>query len=180
MRIVVLMFPLAFAASACAQHPETWSYPSSSPPPPSGEARSPIDSVAISEAMLQAHNDIRSQVGMPPLIWSDQLASVAEDWAYHLVATDTFQHRPHNQFGENLYMISGGSASPSDVVAAWAKEARQYDIRSNTCTGVCGHYTQIVWADTRRVGCAVAADQSREVWVCDYDPPGNYLGFRPY
>jgi pathogenesis-related protein 1 len=179
MRIVVLLLPLAFAVSACAQHPETWSYPSSFPPP-GYEDRSPIDSVTISEAMLQAHNDVRSQVGVPPLIWSDQLASVAEDWASHLLATHTFQHRPRNQFGENLYMISGGSASPFDVVTAWASEARQYDIRSNTCTGVCGHYTQIVWGNTQAVGCAVAADQFREVWVCDYDPPGNYVGFRPY
>jgi pathogenesis-related protein 1 len=180
MRIVVLLLPLAFAVTACAQYPDARSYPSSSLSPPGYPLRSPFDSVMIPGAMVLAHNAVRRQVGVPPLLWSDELASVAQVWANHLLATRTFQHRPHNQFGENLYMISGGSVSSPDVVAAWADEARQYDIRSNTCSGVCGHYTQIVWANTRVVGCAVAADQYQQVWVCNYDPPGNYVGFRPY
>jgi len=180
MRMTFWLVPLAFAVSGCAQYPEALSYPSESPTPPEYESRSPIDFATISEAMIEAHNAVRRQVGVPPLIWSDQLASVADDWANHLMATHTFRHRTDSRYGENLYMISGGSASPSDVVAAWADEATHYDIRSNTCFGVCGHYTQIVWANTRAVGCAVAADQSQQVWVCDYDPPGNYVGFRPY
>jgi hypothetical protein len=66
------------------------------------------------------------------------------------------------------------------VVASWADEARGYNVSANSCTGVCGHYTQIVWRKTRSVGCAVAADPGREVWVCEYDPPGNVVGYRPY
>jgi hypothetical protein len=38
----------------------------------------------------------------------------------------------------------------------------------------------MVWRDTREVGCAVATDTEREVWVCEYYPPGNVAGFRPY
>jgi len=128
------------------------------------------------QKMLDAHNAIRSRVGLPPLVWSDQLAKVAQDWANHLIATD----RPNNRYGENIYAISGGHATPAEVVDLWAKEARGYDIRSNACSGVCGHYTQIVWAKTRAVGCAVARNPQREVWVCNYDPPGNVIGFRPY
>jgi hypothetical protein len=45
---------------------------------------------------------------------------------------------------------------------------------------VCGHYTQIVWRNTKSVGCAVARGKGVEVWVCNYDPPGNYAGQRPY
>jgi len=45
---------------------------------------------------------------------------------------------------------------------------------------VCGHYTQIVWRDTKQVGCGVARDNRREIWVCNYDPPGNWVGHRPY
>jgi pathogenesis-related protein 1 len=66
------------------------------------------------------------------------------------------------------------------VVNAWAAESRNYDYRSNCCRGVCGHYTQIVWAGTQEVGCAVARGGRREVWVCNYDPPGNWAGKRPY
>jgi pathogenesis-related protein 1 len=134
----------------------------------------------ISSPMVQAHNAVRSRVGVPPLVWSDQLAKVAQGWANRLLVTHAFSHRPNNQYGENLYMISGGSASPSEVVSSWANEAKGYDIHTNTCTGICGHYAQIVWAKTRAVGCAVATDQYQEVWVCNYDPPGNYMGYRPY
>ena len=134
----------------------------------------------MAQEMLDAHNAIRARVGVPPLVWSDQLAQVAQDWADHLIATGALSHRPNNRYGENIYAISGGHAAPAEVVDLWAKEARGYDIRSNTCSGVCGHYTQIVWAKTRTVGCAVAIDRRREVWVCNYDPPGNVIGFRPY
>ena len=116
-------------------------------------------STPMSQAMLDAHNAIRARVGVPPLVWSDQLAQVAQDWANHLIATGALSHRPNNRYGENIYAISGGHATPAEVVDLWAKEARGYDIRSNTCSGVCGHYTQIVWAKTRAVGCAVATDR---------------------
>jgi pathogenesis-related protein 1 len=130
--------------------------------------------------MLEAHSAVRTRVGVPPLVWSDQLAEVAKDWAAHLIATGGLSHRPDNRYGENLYAISGGTVSPAQVVDFWAAEARGYDIRSNSCRGVCGHYTQIVWGKTRAVGCAVATDRRREVWVCNYDPPGNVIGYRPY
>jgi pathogenesis-related protein 1 len=65
-------------------------------------------------------------------------------------------------------------------VDGWASEAAQYDYKTNRCTGTCGHYTQLVWRDTKEVGCAVARSANREVWACDYAPPGNYIGMRPY
>jgi uncharacterized protein YkwD len=130
--------------------------------------------------MLEAHNDIRARVGVSPLVWSAHLAEVAQDWAAHLIATGGLFHRPDNRYGENIYAISGGFASPAQVVASWADEARAYDIRSNTCAGTCGHYTQIVWKKTREIGCGIATDRRREVWICNYDPPGNVVGFRPY
>jgi pathogenesis-related protein 1 len=130
--------------------------------------------------MLDAHNAVRARVGVAPLIWSPQLAVAAQEWANHLLTTGAFAHRPANRYGENLYTISGGAASPAQVVAAWASEARGYEPNGNTCYGVCGHYTQIVWRTTRAVGCAAASNGHREVWVCEYDPPGNVIGNRPY
>ena len=63
--------------------------------------------------MLDAHNAIRAHVGVPPLVWSDNLAEVAQDWANHLIATGGLSHRPNNIYGENIYTISGGTATPS-------------------------------------------------------------------
>jgi len=105
---------------------------------------------------------------------------VAQNWADTLLARKEFVHRPNSSYGENLFDVNGAGATPGQVVESWATEARNYDYSSNKCSGVCGHYTQIVWGDTKEVGCAVARGGGREVWVCEYDPPGNWVGKRPY
>jgi pathogenesis-related protein 1 len=75
---------------------------------------------------------------------------------------------------------SGGTTSPAQAVGNWAEEAHGYDLRGNISAGVYGHYTQIVWEKVQAVGCAVAIERRREVWVCNYDPCGNVIGYRPY
>ena len=130
--------------------------------------------------IVAAHNEIRAQVGVPPLTWSGRLEEVAEDWAKTLLSRREFSHRPNGKLGENLFMITGARSSSAEVIRVWANESRDYDYKSNRCRDVCGHYTQIVWRDTKKVGCAVARDNRREIWVCNYDPPGNWVGHRPY
>jgi uncharacterized protein YkwD len=136
----------------------------------------------IQEQMLVAHNSLRKSAGVPPLTWSNHLASVAQEWASTLVKTGKFAHRPKNKYGENIFEARGYHASPSEVVGEWAAEAKDYDRAKNTCRAgaVCGHYTQLVWRSTRQVGCGVARGGGREVWVCNYDPPGNWIGERPF
>ena len=136
--------------------------------------------MAQSAEMLTAHNSVRAQLKIAPLTWSERIARNAQEWADKLLAEKRFAHRPNSRYGENLYEIIGGRASPAQVVGDWASEASDYDYGSNKCRKVCGHYTQIVWAATKEVGCAIARDGRREVWVCNYDPPGNYVGRRPY
>ena len=130
--------------------------------------------------MLAAHNAARARVKVAPLAWSDRLAALAQNWADTLLARKEFVHRPNSKYGENLFDMTGAGASAWQVVDGWAAEARTYDYDANTCSGVCGHYTQIVWGDTKEVGCAVARGGGREVWVCEYAPPGNWVGKRPY
>ena len=133
------------------------------------------------EEILDAHNRVRAQTGAPPLTWSDQLAAVAQQWADYLLRSGEFCHRTPSRFGENLFEIRGRPAPPTLSVDRWAAEAADYDAGRNSCrSGVrCGHYTQIIWRATKRVGCAVARAGNREVWVCNYDPPGNVIGQRP-
>ena len=135
---------------------------------------------ALARDMVAAHNAARARVGTAPLAWSDRLATVAQVWANHLMGSGQFVHSHNPKYGENLYEIEGASATTAEVINAWAVEIRDYDYRSNSCRAVCGHYTQMVWNDTKEVGCAVARGGRREVWVCEYDPPGNWLGRQPY
>jgi len=140
-----------------------------------------------------AHNQWRTQVDAPALIWSDTLATSALSWSKHLAADGCLmKHSTGGSYGENIYWASPLSFSDGtrivqgvkdqDVVDAWGSEITFYDYASNSCKGgVCGHYTQVVWKDTREVGCGmtVCGDQA-QIWVCRYSPAGNMMGQRPY
>jgi uncharacterized protein YkwD len=146
------------------------------------------------------HNRIRSKHNLPPLAWSDSLASYAQEWANELADNKgcKMEHRPSSGpfkqlHGENLYWASAiqwqdGRREAQDVnlrkvVDSWASEEQDYDYASNTCAPgkQCGHYTQIVWKSTTAVGCAFkqCSDKS-QLWVCNYSPAGNYIGQKPY
>jgi uncharacterized protein YkwD len=127
-----------------------------------------------------AHNAERSKAGVAPLRWSRDLARHAQAWADRLAADGcALEHHGDDPYGENLFW-SSASASASAVVAEWAAESRHYNHRTNACRGICGHYTQVVWSATRSLGCGVARCGTAEVWVCNYDPPGNVVGRAPY
>lgn len=134
----------------------------------------------VAQETLAAHNALRARMKLSPFQWSASLAAVSKKWADTLLSQNRFAHNPKSRYGENLFMIRGGAATPAMVVEDWASESRDYDYRRNSCRGTCGHYTQLVWRRTRSVGCGVARGRGREIWVCSYDPPGNVVGQRPY
>lgn len=137
--------------------------------------------------MLDAHNQIRRNAKPtpnPPLedfTWDEKLVESAQKWANGC----KFEH---SGSGENLFATSDPvPKTPTYVVNSWADEVHDYSYGSNSCSGVCGHYTQIVWRDTERVGCAFAKcpnianiDWEGFLWVCHYEYPGNYVGEKPY
>ena len=143
-------------------------------------AMATLGQAPIERDILAAHNSVRAKVGVAPLVWSKELEAAARQWADKLLASGEFGHTPDLNYGQNLFEIRGRRASAAQVVGDWAGEAKNYNAASNRCRGVCGHYTQIVWRNTKQVGCAVAGNEQREVWVCNYDPPGNVTGQRPF
>lgn len=73
-------------------------------------------------------------------------------------------------------MGTSGASSPSDVVSAWVSERGQYDFNSGGFSMETGHFTQVVWIGTERVGCAMRTCGGMDLWVCNYDAPGNVQG----
>jgi pathogenesis-related protein 1 len=160
-----------------------------------GTATTTSVSVSSSE-MVSAHNQVRGKHGLSGLQWSGELANYAQEWANHLKNTNrcNMRHRPpSSKHGENLFWASPmewsdgknelQAISSRRVVEDWASEEKFYNYQRNSCQRgqMCGHYTQIVWRDTKKVGCAVAvcSDKS-QIWVCNYSPAGNYVGIKPY
>ncbi|GLT29037.1 hypothetical protein SLA2020_048520 [Shorea laevis] len=135
---------------------------------------------------LFTHNMVRAAKWELPLLWDFQLEKYARWWAGQRKADCKPQHSfPEDDFklGENIYWGSGSDWKPGDAVSAWADEEKYYDYVTNSCQEgqMCGHYTQIVWKDTRRIGCArVVCDGGDVFMTCNYDPRGNYIGERPY
>ncbi|RHN71850.1 hypothetical protein MtrunA17_Chr2g0281271 [Medicago truncatula] len=133
---------------------------------------------------VNAHNDARRQVGVGDIVWDNTVASFAQDYANQRKGDCQLIHSGGGgRYGENLAW-SSGDMSGSDAVKLWVNEKADYNYNSNTCASgkVCGHYTQVVWRNSQRVGCAkVRCDNNRGTFItCNYDPPGNYVGEKPY
>lgn len=64
---------------------------------------------------------------------------------------------------------------------AWYNEVYEYDYYENFSLtsgppSGSGHFTQVVWKDTERLGCGTKGNYV----VCRYAPPGNYRTSRTY
>lgn len=138
--------------------------------------------------ILEAHNAARSEVGSPALTWSESVARYAKEWADHLASTThRIQHRPHSgkwaqKYGENLFMGSAGHYGVGDAVASWYTEKSAYHggVIEMSRFYTYGHYTQLVWKNTKELGCAKVECNGNIIIVCNYDPPGNMVGYTPY
>ncbi|MEI5524724.1 pathogenesis-related family 1 protein [Streptomyces brasiliscabiei] len=131
---------------------------------------------------LTVVNKARADVGVPPLVWDEPLASHARSWAKVRVADCELVHS-NSRFGENLAKGSNPRYSLADAARLWLGEKSDYDRPSNACVNgrECLHYTQLVWRSSTRVGAAKA--RCGDGWtyvVANFDPPGNWSGRRPY
>jgi len=147
-------------------------------------------SPAEARDLVAFHNRARVEVGVGEISWSVELAHYAQQWADHLARQSVFEHRPAQQrrYGENL---AGGSASSYSVIDAarqWYAEKPLYrppGAPFSVQLMPAGHYTQMVWKDTRRIGAGKAVCRSGRFrgWVfivCNYDPAGNLVGQPAY
>ncbi|XP_056089987.1 peptidase inhibitor 16-like isoform X2 [Rhinichthys klamathensis goyatoka] len=143
--------------------------------------------------IVDMHNKLRSQVQpsaafMQKVVWDETLRVVAEAYAAKCI----WDHNPDLQkltLGENLYLTTGPFNATAATVS-WFEENVDYNYENKFCPEdkMCGHYTQMVWADTNRIGCATHFCDTVEglgfskstLLVCDYYPQGNVPGHFPY
>ena len=67
----------------------------------------------------------------------------------------------------------------STIVQWWYDEEPLYDYNNPGFSPETGHFTQVVWKGTTEIGCGFTTGCSpgyANVWVCQYSPPGNFLG----
>ncbi len=137
--------------------------------------------------LIALHTKIRAEVKAEPLTWSNELAAFAQKWADHLAATKCdLAHRPSSGewkqiYGENLFVGSAKFFTVADAVKLWESEKKNYKGQAiGNGSANSEHYTQLVWKNTKQVGCGKAVCKDNLIVVCNYDPPGNIAGQLPY
>jgi uncharacterized protein YkwD len=129
------------------------------------------------KAALKAHNEYRKKHHAPPLELSDDLCKVAQAWADKIAANDKMEHS-ENGYGENIHWSSANVTDGKAPVEHWYSEVKDYkfagdlDYQRGT-----GHFTQVVWKDTKELGIAKATGKSGGTYVvANYNPSGNFVG----
>ena len=135
--------------------------------------------------ILAAHNAERIRAGVAPLAWDPALGNSAAAYAQQMAMTGVFEHsdrKARRGIGENLWMGSHGAYSVETMVGSFINEKRYFMpgvFPNNSTTGNwadVGHYTQLIWPATTRVGCALASTRSTDYLVCHYATAGNIDG----
>ncbi|XP_033753780.1 GLIPR1-like protein 1 [Pecten maximus] len=156
---------------------------------------------------LEAHNYFRAKEGakdMQAMTWSRAIKKTAATWAQECL----WDHSPSSDrkitwggkqvsVGENLFWSSAKTLNVTKVVNIWYDEKDDYNFKEGSCARgeVCGHYTQVVWSTSNKLGCAAVSCQplyklkddkrvklTSLAWlvVCQYAPGGNIKDKKPY
>src|SRR3954447_11216094 len=134
-----------------------------------------VNTADLVNSVLTVHNRERAVVGSPPLTWSDTLATSAKAWAEHLIATDKMEHDLESAasgVGENIATFYSSSGKDTDYGQdLWVNEKADWH------DGVLSHYGQMIWKNTKEVGCGTASaggqsgnGQTANFLVCRYTP----------
>nr|XP_039256338.1 peptidase inhibitor 16-like [Styela clava] len=145
------------------------------------------------EWIVEQHNKIRSNVttnasNMLKMSWSVELERLATNYSSKCV----FEHNENrkslefNSVGENLFVIKSTDGYPlfKNAIQTWEAEKREYRYMYSCIS--CGHYTQVIWATTYKVGCGYAVYRTGTTVynstsiVCNYGPSGNKAATLPY
>jgi uncharacterized protein YkwD len=122
------------------------------------------------QEILFLHNKIRTQHQAANLIWDNALAHYAEQYA----AKCEFKHSG-SPYGENL---AAGYPSIRANIDAWYQERKYYSYTHPGFSVKTGHFTQLIWQASKKLGCGFAACNGKNgtpgnYLVCEYSPAGN-------
>ncbi|MDB2631678.1 CAP family protein [Flavobacteriaceae bacterium] len=143
------------------------------------------------EKALKIHNLERASLGLNGLEWSNKLERDAQKYADYLAKKEKFRHSNQldklNQ-GENLFKLEGDFTLKdylSEASFSWLSEKKDYVYakigdNKNIFSKV-GHYTQMIWHNTTKIGIAYSKSKLGNVYVvARYYPSGNWDGEYPY
>lgn len=134
---------------------------------------------------VDLHNQYRRQEGssnMQEMVWDDALSREAAEW----ITTCSYQHKMGDK-GENLSFSThkyNNTVKIRNAMKRYYDEKNRYTYNDqNRCAHyIACHYTQLVWAETNKVGCAMQKCSNYLVWylACFYSPRANFHKGYPF
>ncbi|EDO30770.1 predicted protein [Nematostella vectensis] len=142
-------------------------------------------SADFAKEALQVHNELRDTHNAPPLRLSSALSRGAQSYARKLAQMGYLKHsdkKTRPGIGENLiYRCSSG---PGEVLPAekavtdWYDEICMYNFKQPGYYSRTGHFTALVWKDTKELGIGTATSKKGRMnclWVvARYRSGGNF------
>lgn len=125
--------------------------------------------------IIDRHNYKRSlHQDTNKLTWNDTLAYYAAEFVANYNCSSGEIEHSNYIWGENIAI--GHSVNGS--VSGWYNEIKSYDFTKAEFSEATGHFTQVVWKNTKQVGCAVRYCNSYwgNITVCEYNEAGNWDG----
>ncbi|XP_063424475.1 cysteine-rich venom protein kaouthin-2-like isoform X1 [Mytilus trossulus] len=132
--------------------------------------------------IVNKHNALRSltqATNMMKMSWDDETAYIAQKWAENCMTSHEspgLKRTIPGRFGlgQNLFWGSG-KYTWSAAIQSWYDEINDFTFNGQNVFSKIGHYTQIVWADSIKLGCGYAQCNSARThfYVCNYGPAGN-------
>ncbi|KAK9882009.1 hypothetical protein WA026_018861 [Henosepilachna vigintioctopunctata] len=129
---------------------------------------------------LQAHNEYRKKHGVPSLKLNKDICIESQKWADYLIKCGSLAHSNNDRYGENIYCIQSSNSSftisGNEPVDSWYKEIEVHTFGIEPKSLESGHFTQVVWRDSKELGVGYAKLGGKIIVVANYYPAGNYVG----
>jgi hypothetical protein len=125
-------------------------------------------------------NKYRKLHKSPDLVWDDMIANYSQEWSNYLLINNLFQHSGSSIYGENLSYFKGYEGDPLTFIKwsidMWYQEIEYYDFNKPGFKSSTGHFTCLVWKDSKKFGMGISISDKTVVVSFNTSPPGNIIG----
>jgi hypothetical protein len=128
--------------------------------------------------ILNTINMYRNNHCVSPVMWDFDIQNTSQNWADELAKRNLFFHSS-NSYGENLAEMwdKPGTDKTFAVIKsidAWYNEFNLYNYSMPQYGGKAGHFTQLVWASSQKIGVGISFNPKGSlVVVMEFFPAGN-------
>ncbi|CAG5918404.1 unnamed protein product [Menidia menidia] len=131
---------------------------------------------SFKKVFLDTHNAYRKMHHAPPLTLNSEMSAKAQKWADKMLEKKSLTHSETND-GENVYYMSSSQdmkLTGKEAVDSWYGEIKDYKFSQPGFQSNTGHFTQVVWKDSKELGVGMATDGKYFFVVGQYRPAGNF------